>query len=1639
MKHTGNKERALSLILTLCLVLGLLPALSLHASAAWDGSTADYTWYGDGSADTFYIGTAAELKGLANIANGQDGRESADFSGKTIVLTSDIDLNSQEWTPIGTDFFGGSFNGNFHTISNLSVTKAQTLVGLFGFTVDVIANLKVTGSITASDSSTCPGGDNGECVGGIAAACNGTIINCCGDFTINVAGVNSRGTHVGELAGWCNAIYNSRADGTIAIADSLSADALYIGGLTGTGSNSSCFVNDCSTVALPESGGAGIGEAAGTADGDIEIENFFYRGTHDICGVHDDSVSETNCSQLSDSVLKGGAYGSALTYSTETSNNQSIAAGETNAVIKALNSGRTAISDLPEGYSAKDWTFDADGYPTLNFTSAEDNDTPLVYGVSTSVVLGGAVSAACNKNGTLYLVPKPASAYTQKSALAAAAAAGGMTVFCPAGVSRSFNTDGLEAGTYQIYAADQQGKISVPSSDISLYAPAAGSDIWDGTSASYGWYGSGGQSTFYLSTAADLKGFANMVNGEDGQSSKDFYGKTVILTRDIDLGNQEWTPIGFSYKTFCGIFDGQGHIISNLYISSNGSAGFFGYLTATVVKNLTVSGNIAVTLTNHYAEYSQEGSFAGGLAYASCGCAIINCSTDVTMNVTVANIQNNHNKLCSFYIGGLVGCLTAPTNDDGYGVVNCYSRGSVTVTANNDLGYLYVGGLVGGLSKPQNSNYISVCENCYAACPVTISGDSVGKSQNKWLGAVIGGKVDECTADNCFWSTDKTSCSGIGSGVNYEGTSKALVSTGNCSGPMDGVLKGTETGDISYTGSSGTVSSTTFLDALNGGRDAITCLSDTVKAKKWKYESGVNDGYPVFDDTAPTITSFSPAAGSGDVSDNPQLALSFHEPVTGVSGKYLFVVKAEDGSVAGAVDLGSSQVNCSGSTAIITLPFSLENGTEYYIAMDDDSFESDAGVAFGGISNSCDWTFTTIPDAVPLTILNFAPSNGAIGVLNSTDLEITFNKNVTAVSGKKIYIKAASDDSTVQAITVSDTTHVSISGNAVTIALPDSFAAGTDYCVTIDSGAFQDKAGNVFTGLNDSSAWHFTTATANAHSVSGTVKNSGGTLVSGATVKVMQGSTQFGSTATTAADGTFTVYNVSNGEYNLVVTCEGRTITEFISVSDANCAAGTIMLPNDSRNSVLSVTGEDTPSVVVNGLDREAAAQTDSSCTVTMTVAKKAASDSEIQAEASKIILVAGGRNLDYLKISVAKTTDSGITTMHSLSTVQEIAVPYDFSGKKDIAVYRYHGDSAAALLALDTRPSLSAAVDGTYYADATAGKIYIYASNFSAYAIGYSVNSSEAGSSSSGSASYIIKTSVGTGGRISPSGSSVIQGGSRTFTITAENGYCISDVLVDGTSVGVVSSYTFSNVTAAHTLRAVFARTSGLPYYLDGNRNKVFIGFSTDKSGAMKYIAPEGNVILFAQNPKDFTDISGHWAKSNIDFVTQREIFVGTASNTFSPDEGMTRAMFAAVIGRLYERSYGILTGRSEPVFTDVDYDSYYGKYVSWAFQNKIMNGTGEGVFKPDREITREETAAILYRFAIYLKASDRVGGDTLSYPDASEIDAWAQEAVLYCQQTGIITGRDNGNFAPKETATRGEVTAILKRFVETVVCFKE
>ena len=189
-------------------------------------------------------------------------------------------------------------------------------------------------------------------------------------------------------------------------------------------------------------------------------------------------------------------------------------------------------------------------------------------------------------------------------------------------------------------------------------------------------------------------------------------------------------------------------------------------------------------------------------------------------------------------------------------------------------------------------------------------------------------------------------------------------------------------------------------------------------------------------------------------------------------------------------------------------------------------------------------------------------------------------------------------------------------------------------------------------------------------------------------------------------------------------------------------------------------------------------------------------------------------------------------------------------------------------------------------------------------------------------------------------------------------------------------------------------------------------------------------------------TDISGHWAEADINWVLELGLFNGTTATTFAPDSIMSRGMFVTVLGRYagidpndYEDWY------LPQLYTDVDADDYYAPYVNWATRHGITSGTDQGIFSPHEPINREQMATFLLRFAnCYGYVFEPIREDIPdSFSDADSIASYAREAVQMMRQCGVITGKDNLDgtfrFDPYGLAVRSECAAVFHRLTEAMV----
>lgn len=274
-------------------------------------------------------------------------------------------------------------------------------------------------------------------------------------------------------------------------------------------------------------------------------------------------------------------------------------------------------------------------------------------------------------------------------------------------------------------------------------------------------------------------------------------------------------------------------------------------------------------------------------------------------------------------------------------------------------------------------------------------------------------------------------------------------------------------------------------------------------------------------------------------------------------------------------------------------------------------------------------------------------------------------------------------------------------------------------------------------------------------------------------------------------------------------------------------------------------------------------------------------------------------------------------------------------------------------------------------------------------------------GGGNSGNVTYKITVVQSENGKISPDTVTVNKNESKTFTITADEGYEIEDVIVNGESVGKVSEYTFEKVNAKAEITAKFKK-------IDAEPNPTAEPEPTDWD-----------------NP--FVDVSNNdWFYNSVKYAYENGLMYGVSDTEFAPDGDVTRAMFVTVLYRTEGEPYA-----ENSSFVDVASDSYYANAVAWAEENKIVSGVSDTEFAPDMSITREQMAAIVYRYAEY-KNCDITVNETANYVDSDSISDYARNAVDWLSEQEIMSGNTDGTFAPQANSTRAQTAAVFMRINE-------
>ena len=264
----------------------------------------------------------------------------------------------------------------------------------------------------------------------------------------------------------------------------------------------------------------------------------------------------------------------------------------------------------------------------------------------------------------------------------------------------------------------------------------------------------------------------------------------------------------------------------------------------------------------------------------------------------------------------------------------------------------------------------------------------------------------------------------------------------------------------------------------------------------------------------------------------------------------------------------------------------------------------------------------------------------------------------------------------------------------------------------------------------------------------------------------------------------------------------------------------------------------------------------------------------------------------------------------------------------------------------------------------------------------------------------YAVTVSTADNGSVAVSPKNAEKGDTVTVTVTPDEGYVLESLTVtdkDGdkvsTTKGEDGKYTFTMPGSTVTVKAVFAE--------------------------------EGTV-----SELPFEDVKvEQWFYEAVKYVYDNELMNGISATEFNPNGLLTRGTIAQVLFNLEGAD-----ADAAAVFDDVPADAWFADAVNWAAANNIVTGYGDGTFGPDNNITREQMAAILYRYAQFKGYDVSAKGDLTAFTDGDNVSEWATDALAWCVGAKLINGRDNGTVDATGTATRAEIAQIFMNLCENI-----
>lgn len=532
----------------------------------------------------------------------------------------------------------------------------------------------------------------------------------------------------------------------------------------------------------------------------------------------------------------------------------------------------------------------------------------------------------------------------------------------------------------------------------------------------------------------------------------------------------------------------------------------------------------------------------------------------------------------------------------------------------------------------------------------------------------------------------------------------------------------------------------------------------------------------------------------------------------------------------------------------------------------------------------------------------------------------------------------------------------------------------------------------------------FTAQWAQSQSVGGKVQDKGGAPVEGAAVSIWQGSNKLDEDVT-GSNGAYSFPDLAPGSYNVSVSTGEKTVTTVVTVDEnGQVTGGNIVLPEGNISTRVDVT-PGSPDIVVGDLDgaftdadKETAA---SGGTVEIAVKVEQKPESGLTpGEAEQLEDKADGELGLFVDISLDKTTtpsggsayvENGVSSEGLLTII--IPLPTELKDKDIYTVVRTDGTAGESLSSEPDKLS------GEYYELAEDGSsIILHVKESGVYAVGgrdYQIVIP----------TYPPVKTESENGSFAVSPDRPLSGQTVTITPKPDEGYTVDKVTVtdaDGKPVEVSpngdGTYCFTQPSGAVTITVTF-----------------------------KVLTDVSECPRDASCPMSgYTDLNmGEWYHDGIHYCLDEGLMDGVDAGMFAPNATTSRAMIVTILWRLQASPEVEAT----ETFTDVSPDAWYAKAIAWAVAEGVADGYGEGLFGPNDAITREQLAAMLWRYA----GSPEAGGDLSAFADGDDTSDWAQQAMSWAVAQGLITGVDSDRLDPKGQATRAQTATILMRFAQS------